>query len=119
MTQTVSIMPAPVNIRGVASHFRATVTNAAQTLEACTGVAIPTNDGRPPSAIYLGTEPGAGTVYITWDGVSTPAATLGFALGSNSSPTYIPIANGLRAGQIKLIASVNPTYVQVCYEWSD
>ena len=117
MTQTVSIRPAAVDIRGVASHVRATVTNAAQTLEACTGAAIPTIDGRPPDAVYLGTEPGAGSVYFTWDGASTPAATLGFVLGSNASPTYIPIANGLRTGQINLIASTNPTYVQVKYEW--
>ena len=119
MAGTVPVTPAPVQMPAVVSHFRATVTNAAQTLEACVGSAIPQNDGRNPSAVYLGTEPGAGTVYVTWDGQSTPAATLGFVLGSTSAPTYIPVAPDLKAGQIKLIASVNPTYVQVKYEfWS-
>lgn len=117
MTGTVPVAPAPVQMPAVTSHFRGTVTNAAQTLEACMGASIPNNNGRAPNAVYIGTEAGAGSVYFTWDGVTDPTTTLGFILGGQNAPTYIPIAPFVAAGQIRLIASVNPTYVQVKFEW--
>jgi len=117
MAGTVPVMPAPVQMPAVVSHFRAQVTNVAQTLEACVGAAIPNNDGRAPIAVYLGTEAGAGSVYVTWDGMTVPTTTLGFILGGQNAPTYIPVAPDLKAGQIRLVASVNPTFVQVKYEF--
>ena len=105
-------------ISTVAGHDRATVTNVAGNLESfLSGGAIPTVDGRRPIGVYLGVEPGAGDVYITWDGQSTPAATLGFIVGPTTGPTYVPILPDIAPGNIKLIASVNPTYVQVKWEW--
>jgi hypothetical protein len=120
MAGVVQVVPAGVNVvSSVVGHYRATVTNVAGNLESfITGGVVPVSDGRGPSAVYLGVEPGAGDVYVTWDGQSTPAAALGFKLGPNSAPTYIPIAPDVKAGQIKVIATVNPTYVQVKYEWS-
>ena len=117
MTGTVAVTPAPVQMPAVTSHFRATVTNAAQTLEACMATAIPNNNGRAPTAVYLGTESGAGNVFVTWDGVTDPTTTLGFILGGQGAPTYIPIAPFITTGQIRLIASSNPTYVQVKFDF--
>ena len=119
MAGVVQTTPAGVNVvSSVVGHYRATVTNAAGNLESfLSGGVIPTLDGRGPSAVYLGVEPGAGDVYVTWDGQSTPAATLGFKVGTNGSPTYIPVAPNIKAGQIKLVATVNPTYVQVKFEY--
>jgi hypothetical protein len=115
----VQFTPAGVNvISTVAGHDRATVTNVAGSLESfLTSGVVPTVDGRYPTAVYLGVEPAAGDVYVTWDGQSTPAATLGFKCGTNSAPLYIPIAPEIKPDQIKVIATVNPTYVQVKWDW--
>ena len=120
MAGVVQVVPAGVNVvSSVVGHYRATVTNAAGFIEdLISGGTTPLNDGRGPSAVYLGVEPGAGDVYVTWDGQSTPAATLGYKVGTNAAPTYIPISPDIRDGQIKVIATVNPTYVQVKYEWA-
>lgn len=119
MAGVVSTLPAGVNVTpSVATHDRATVTNVAAALDTLlSGGKYPTLDGRNPTAVYLGVEPGAGDVYVTWDGASTPSATLGFKCGSNASPLYIPVAPGLEAGQIQVVASINPTYLQVKCEF--
>ena len=120
MAGVTQVTPAGVNVvSSVVGHYKATVTNTAGNLESfISGGVIPTNNGRGPSAVYLGTVPGAGDVYVTWDGQSTPAADLGFKVGTNAAPTYIPVAPDLKAGQIKLVATVNPTYVQVKFDWA-
>lgn len=118
MAGIAQVVPAGVQVPAIAAHFRATVTATAGPLESfISGGVIPALDGRAPRAVYIGTEPGAGDVYVTWDGQSTPAADLGFKIGPNNAPTYIPVAPDIKAGQIQVVASVNPTYVQVKYEW--
>ena len=117
-TGTVPITPAGVQMPAVVSHFRGTVTDTAGSLESfISGAIVPVANGRAPNAVYIGVEPGAGDVYMTWDGLTTPAAALGFKVGSNAAPTYVPIAPHIQAGQIKVIATVNPTRVQIKFEW--
>lgn len=119
MAGVVQFTPAGVNVvSSVVAHYRAAVTNVAGALESfIAGGAVPLNDGRRPTAVYLGTEPGAGDVYVTWDGQSTPAAALGYKIGTNAAPTYIPVAPDIADGAIKVVATVNPTNVQVKFEF--
>jgi hypothetical protein len=71
-----------------------------------------------PKAVNLGIEVGstANTVYITFDGQSTPSTTLGFILPTLPSYLRIPCPDGLTLDNIKLVASANPTYVQLFAE---
>lgn len=112
--------PAPFGVAptGKVLHYRATVTNVSQTLDACVGGSLPSwVDGDRtyyPVMVQMQVESASSPnkVFVTMDGQSTAAATLGFEVAGAPSVSDIPCPTGLREGGIKLIASVNPTYVQ-------
>jgi hypothetical protein len=69
-------------------------------------------------AVSLGVEIGsAGTVYVTFDGQSTPSSTLGFVVPTLPGYIRIPCPDGMVLDRIKLVASANPTYAQAYFEF--
>lgn len=112
--------PAPFGVAptGVALHVRATVTNVSQTLDACCGGSLPTwTDGDRtyyPVMVQMQIESAdsPAKVWVTMDGQSTAAATLGFEVALAPSCSDVPCPTGLRDAGIRLIADTNPTHVQ-------
>jgi len=115
-----AVAPSPIFAPGVVAHKRVTVTNTATALDAL--ITIPTIDSTVrPTGVYLAVESGqTNTVYFTFDGSSTPAATLGFTLPLQPAPpVYVPCqASGYPNGMIKLVAPSGNTYVQAKFEWT-
>ena len=116
-TQVVSTIPAPVRTPAVASHKRAAITGAAAGLDTFISGGIPTINGRRPDAVYIGLEAGSASTYVTWDGQSTPSATLGFLLPVQPSYLYLPMASEIQDGVIKVFASAGTIYAQCKFEW--
>lgn len=120
--QTVEVQPAGIQCPDVTSHLRATVTGAAGTLTSfLAGGAIPTFNGRRPDAVYIGQEQAStGTVYITWDGKTTPSATAGFVVPVLPSFLFVPKKGGvgIQDADIKVYASTGTQYLQTKWEWT-
>lgn len=119
---------APVGIApsGTNYHKRAVVTDTAGTLGSFISGGLPylvspTNSDvkRYPKAVNLGVEvaSGANTVYMTFDGQSTPSATLGFIVPTLPNFVRVPCPDGLTLNTLKLVASANPTNVQCFFEF--
>ena len=123
--------PAPVTVvtdaqtgSVVAMHKRATVTGTAAELGTFISGGIPSWWAGPtdtlkvkPMGVMLFVEAGSsGNVFITIDGTSTPVA-------DGSLGILVPVAPGSLTmtgadvinGNIKAVASVNPTYVQCVF----
>ena len=108
----------------VSFHKRVTVTDTAGTLGSFISGGIPaitpvSGGSAPikPQSVMLGVEVGsaANTVYITWDGQTTPSATAGFIVPTLPNFLHIPVPDGLILNNIKLLASANPTYLQAFF----
>ncbi len=111
---------------GTAYHKRVTVTDTAGFLGTFISGGLPyltspTNTDVKiwPKAVNLGVEvaSGANTVYVTFDGQSTPSATLGFIVPTLPNYIRVPCPDGLTLDKINLVASANPTYVQLYAEF--
>jgi hypothetical protein len=120
--QTVEVQPAGIQCPDVTSHIRAAVTGAAGTLTSfLSTAAIPTFGGRRPDVVYVGQEQAStGTVYVVWDGKSTPSATLGFVVPVLPNFLLIPKKGGvgLQDADISVYASTGTQYLQCKFEWS-
>ena len=70
--------------------------------------------------VYIGAEKAnADEVYITWDGKTTPSATLGFLVPKLPSFLTIPKkgGNGVQDADIKVFAGSGTQYLQTKWEW--
>ena len=95
-----------------AFHKRAIVTGSAAglgTFIATTGIPSfvdPTDPSRKylPFMVQLQAEEGTGKCYITFDGQTTPTATLGFLVPTAPSIMDVPCPAGLQADTIKVFS---------------
>jgi len=122
---TVQTAPSGVALTGQAQHKRATVTGAAALLSAYISGGLPKTisggsaigPSQNPSVAYLQAESAnTGTVYVTWDGQSTPLAnaTLGFVVPT--APAFLRIPGRECVAAIKCIASTGTQYLQCYFE---
>ena len=107
---------------GNTQHFRLSITGAAALLSTyITGGlpmwAVSKTETRSPSAVLLSQEAASsGSVYVTWDGQTTPLANgqLGFAIPTAPNFMRIPGRDVLKV--LKIIASGTTQYVQAYFE---
>lgn len=115
-------------------HYRAAITNTARNIYTCitalatTTLKIQSADDPTqyhyPRAMKIGLEAGTtDSAYLTWDGVSTPSATLGFKIPNLPDFLRVPVPSaflvpgGTDAGSIRVVASVaGPLQAQVQFE---
>jgi hypothetical protein len=122
---TVQVSPTGVAVTGQAQHARATVTGAAALLSAYITGGFPKNPATPiagqptqgPSIAYLQAEAAnTGSVYVTWDGSSTPLANAQLGFLVPTAPAYLRIPGRDCVAAIKCIASTGSQYLQVFLE---
>ena len=114
--------PSPAAPNSVALHKRAIVTVSQGALSTFISGGLPVvSDPQDPNhrytltAVCLGAEAGSTDLaYVTWDGVSTPAAALGFVVPV--LPSYIRIAPTSMT-YVKLL-SAGTTNVQCVFEFA-
>lgn len=117
-SQVLQVVPAGVTTPDVTSHFRLTVTGAAATL-ATIATAIPTFDGRRPTAVSLVAEASGGACRFTYDGKTAATTALGNLMPVEpAAPVYIAVKGGIQDASISII-SAGTTYLQAKFDWEE